>query len=99
MGDWRTLTNHGLVLLCVARQPGQRLREIAGCVGVTERAAQRIVGELCEAGYVSRRRVGRRNTYEVHPDRSLRDPLVDGHNVGDLLSGLVDTPRAERAPA
>lgn len=97
MGDWRTLTNHGLVLVCVAREPGLRLREIAECVGVTERAAQRIVGELCEAGYVSRERTGRRNSYEVHPDVALRDPLVENHNVADLLTGLVERPPTEPA--
>ena len=90
MGALRTLTNHGLVLVCVARQPGLRIREIAECVGVTERAAQRIVGELCEAGYVTRERTGRRNAYEVHPDVPLHDPLVDDHRVADLLVGLVE---------
>jgi DNA-binding MarR family transcriptional regulator len=59
--SWSFLTNHAQVLVCIAHDPGVRLREIAEAVGITERAAQRIVGELSAAGYVSRRRIGRRN--------------------------------------
>ncbi len=66
--DWTFLTNHAHVLLCVARDPGARLRDVADVVGITERAAQRIVAELEEAGYLTRTRDARRNRYEVHPE-------------------------------
>jgi DNA-binding MarR family transcriptional regulator len=82
------LTNHGHVLLCVAREPGMRMREIADCVGVTERAAHRIVSELEQAGYLTRHREGRRNLYEVHPDAPLRHELERKVSVGRLLTAL-----------
>lgn len=85
---WTFLTNHGHVLLCVARGPGVRIRDIASAVGITERAAQRIVGDLVAAGYLTRVRVGRRNRYEVHPELPLRHPLERGHEVGELLRAL-----------
>jgi DNA-binding Lrp family transcriptional regulator len=85
---WTFLTNHSHVLLCVARDPGVRIRDIALAVGITERAAQRIVGELVDAGYLTRVRVGRRNQYEVHPELPLRHPLERGHEVGELLRVL-----------
>ncbi len=90
MSDCELLTSHGLVLLCVARNPGTRLREIADCVGITERAVQRIVSDLCEAGYLSRRRVGRQNAYEIHPDAPLRHSLVSERKLGDLVSALTE---------
>src|SRR5215211_6809392 len=86
---WGFLTNHAHVLTCVARDPGSRLRDIAAAVGITERAAHRIVSELVEEGYVLREREGRRNHYEVVPDLPLRHPLVEGRAVGDLLKLLV----------
>ena len=95
MGKPNPLTNHGLVLVCLGRHPGMRLREIGDCVGITERAAQRIVGELCAEGYLSRSRDGRRNSYEVHPDAVLAHPLVQDRRLGDLLSGLVESSPAE----
>lgn len=63
--DWKFLTNYGLALLCIARDPGVRLRDIADRLGITERAAHRIVSALVGSGYVARERVGRRNTYEL----------------------------------
>lgn len=65
MTHFRFLTNHGLTLLCVAANPHARIRDIAADVGITERAAQRIVGELVEARYLDRHRVGRRNRYSL----------------------------------
>ena len=62
-----------------------RIRDVAECVGITERAAHRIVCELEEAGYLSRQRLGRRNFYEVHPDIPLRHALEREHDVGELL--------------
>jgi hypothetical protein len=82
---WTLLSNHGLVLLCIAAEPTMRVRDIAGSVGITERAAQRIVGELITGGYLSRRREGRRNVYEVHQHAPLRHPAWGEREVRHLL--------------
>src|SRR3954470_6403561 len=76
MPQYQFLTNHAQVLLCVAHDPGIRLRDIAETVGVTERSAHRILSELVEDGYVDRERVGRRNVYKVKPELPLRHPLA-----------------------
>ena len=89
---WSFLTNHARVLLCIAQDPGVRLREIGERVGITERAAHRIVDELVDAGYVSRTRAGRRNRYAVHWSRPLGDRLVQEQSVGDLLAILAAPP-------
>ncbi|HUO69707.1 MAG TPA: winged helix-turn-helix domain-containing protein [Solirubrobacteraceae bacterium] len=73
---WSFLTNHARVLLCIAQDPGVRLREIGDRVGITERAAHRIIDELVDAGYVSRTRTGRRNRYAIHQALPLPDTLV-----------------------
>ena len=86
---WDFLTNHAHVLMCVADDPGIRLRDIAAAVGITERAAHRILSELVDGGYVLREREGRRNHYQVVPDLPLRHPLVQGRDVGDLLKILL----------
>jgi DNA-binding IclR family transcriptional regulator len=93
---WRFVTNHTQVLLCIARQDDVRLRDIADSVGITERAAQRIVADLVEAGYVRREREGRRNRYIVNHDRAMRHPAQTDHRIGELLSllSLDGTPRA-----
>jgi DNA-binding transcriptional ArsR family regulator len=91
---WDFLTNHAHVLSCVADDPGIRLRDIAAAVGITERAAHRILSELVEAGYVLREREGRRNRYQVVPDLPLRHPLVKGREVGELLEVLLGSARA-----
>ncbi len=83
------LTNDAHVLLCVAREPGMRLRDIADCVGITERAAHAIVCRLEAEGYLTRRREGRCNVYTVHRERSLRHPLEAGAKVGDLLDAVT----------
>lgn len=93
MAGWTFLTNHAQALLCIAEDPDIRLREIGDRVGITERAAYRIVGELVEAGYVSRRRNGRRNRYKIHARRELPDPLTRSQKVGDLLEVLTDKTR------
>ena len=82
---WRFLSNHTQVLLCLERDPEARFRDIAEMVGITERAAQRIVAELIESGYVERERIGRRNRYRVNPDIAMRHPAQDGHEIGELL--------------
>ena len=92
MPRYEFLTNHAQVLLCVAHDPGIRLRDIAETVGVTERSAHRIVTELVEDGYVVRERIGRRNVYRVDPELPLDHPLADEteqRRVGDLLEVLL----------
>jgi predicted transcriptional regulator len=86
---WRFLTNHTQVLLCIEREPDVRFRDIAEAVGITERAAQRIVADLIESGYVESERIGRRNHYRVNPNIAMRHPAQDGHEVGELLRLLT----------
>ena len=92
MPNWTFLSNHGQVLLCIANDPSVRLREIGAQVGITERAAHRIVGELVDAGYLVRKRNGRRNSYTITTHRSLPDPLARDRSIGDLLSVLASKP-------
>ena len=80
--DWDFLTNHAHVLTCVAHDPGIRLRDIAAAVGITERAAHRILSELVEDGYVLREREGRRNHYEVVADLPCAIPSCAGERSG-----------------
>ena len=96
---WSFLTNHALVLLCISHDPGIRLRDIGDRVGITERAAHRIVGELVAAGYVARRRVGRRNHYTIRAELPLPDSPARNQRVGDLLAILArgDHERVPRA--
>jgi hypothetical protein len=91
---WTFLTNHTHVLICIAEDTSARERDIAGRVGITERAVQRIVAELCDAGYVSKFRQGRRNVYTVHLDHPLRHP-VEGHCTAAELLDTVRTPPVE----
>ncbi|MGI9641779.1 MAG: helix-turn-helix transcriptional regulator [Acidimicrobiia bacterium] len=88
--SWTFLTNHSHVLLCIQENSDVLMREVAAQVGITERAAQRIVSELEEAGYLSHEKVGRRNRYQVHPDLPLRHPLEDHLEIGALLRVLAD---------
>ena len=87
---WTFLTNHAHVLLCLARDPEARLRDVAEQVGVTERAVQRIVTELEEAGYVERAREGRRNTYAVRAELPLRHPIEQHRTVASLIDLVQD---------
>ena len=88
-GQWTFLTNHALVLLCIARNPDIRLRDIAVAVGITERAVQAIIADLEEAGYLTRSRVGRRNRYQLHSALPLRHPLERELEVDQLLAVLA----------
>jgi DNA-binding MarR family transcriptional regulator len=87
---WTFLTNHAHVLLCLARDPEARMREVASQVGITERAVQKIVADLEEAGYLTRSRDGRRNRYELHPNLPLRHPIECHKNVDSLLALVLD---------
>ena len=89
--NWSFLTNHAQVLLCIASDPGIRLREIGAAMGITERAAHRIVSELTVAGYISRKRNGRRNHYKIRSHLPLPDPLAGEQKIGDLLAILRST--------
>lgn len=91
---WTFLSNHTHVLLCLHRDPSARLRDVAAEVGITERAAQRIVSELEEGGYLTRERFGRRNAYHLNPDVALRHPLESAHTIGELLELLAPGPAA-----
>jgi len=73
----------------VAQDSDSRLRDVAAAVGITERAAHRILSELVEEGYVLRERQGRRNRYQVKPELPLRHPLVQEREVGELLEVLL----------
>ena len=85
---WRFVTSHTQVLLCLAQDPEMRMRDVADRVGITERAAQRIVTDLVEAGYVERERVGRRNRYTINPTVEMRHESQHGHPIGSLLELL-----------
>lgn len=85
---WRFVTNHTQVLLAIARDPDVRLRDIAEMVGITERAAQRIVRDLVESGYVTSERIGRRNRYLVNREIEMRHRQQLGHEIGSLLDVL-----------
>jgi predicted ArsR family transcriptional regulator len=85
---WQFVTSHGQVLLCLEQDPDARLRDVAETVGITERAAQRIVTDLVEAGYVTRERVGRRNRYVLNRRLPMRHPSQREHAIGDLLDAL-----------
>ena len=86
MPGWDFITNHGGVLVTVFRQPKITAREISQELGITERAVLRIVADLDEAGYITRSRQGRTNSYAVNQDRPLHGPILKDIVVGDLLN-------------
>ena len=92
MAEWTFLTNHGHAMVILARDPEARIRDIARGIGITERATQRIVGDLVDAGYVTREKVGRRNRYAIDPSVPLRHPLEREHGIGDLLKAVAEQP-------
>jgi DNA-binding MarR family transcriptional regulator len=85
---WSFLTNHARVLVCIAEDPAIRLREIGDRVGITERAAHRIVDDLVMGGYLSRTRNGRRNRYTVHRDLPISDQVLQIEKIDELLAIL-----------
>lgn len=94
MSTFSFLTNHTQALLVIAQDPQARMRDIAESVGITERATQRIVAELVDAGYISREREGRRNVYTIRTDAPVPVPIARDLQVGDLLDALVPTSAA-----
>ncbi|MBV8218007.1 MAG: MarR family transcriptional regulator [Solirubrobacterales bacterium] len=85
------LTNHGLALLCIAEDPEIRMRDIAANVQITERAAQRIVADLVDAGYLDRQRVGRRNRYTIQASLPISLPAKRDIDLNSLLNVLLPT--------
>ena len=90
MADWSFLTNHARVLVCIAHDPGVRLRDIAAMVGITERSAYGIVTELADSGYVVKEKDGRRNRYRVQTHLPLREVIGRQRTIGEVLDLLVD---------
>ena len=91
MANWTFLTNHARALLCIAHDPGVRLRDIAASVGITERSAYGIVTDLAEAGYVVKQKNGRRNRYQIQAHLPLPEPSSRERTVGDVLALLAGT--------
>jgi hypothetical protein len=87
--SWSFLTNHARVLLCIASDPGARLRDIAASLGITERSAYGIVTELTAAGYVVKQKDGRRNRYQIQAHLPLPEPVSQEPAIGEVLALLV----------
>ena len=102
---WTFITNHGLVLRYIYQNPTSTAREIADVIGVTERTTHKIISDLEREGYLSKRKVGRRNVYSVNPDLPLRHHTNEDIKVSELLEALtnadlheiMDPPAAENA--
>jgi hypothetical protein len=93
MRGWRFLTNHARALLCIAQDPGMRLRDIAAMVGVTERSAHDIVSDLVDAGYVVKDKAGRRNRYRIQEHLPLRDPISRERTIAALTRRSLSATR------
>jgi hypothetical protein len=89
MEGWSFLTKHGRVLLCIARDPGVRLRDIAATVGITERSAYGIISDLAAAGYAAKQKDGRRNRYQIHAHLPLHEPASQQLTIGEVLALLA----------
>jgi DNA-binding MarR family transcriptional regulator len=83
--QWTLLTNHGRILLIIARDQELRIRDVALAAGVTERRAQSIIVDLEQAGYINKEREGRRNVYSVNRKTPFRHPAESGHKIGELI--------------
>jgi len=94
MANWSFLTSHARVLMCIAHDPGARLRDIAAGLGITERSAYGIVTELAEAGYVVKQKDGRRNRYQIQAHLPLPEPTSRERTVGEILALLAGTDAA-----
>jgi hypothetical protein len=99
MADWSFLTNHGRVLLCIAHDPGVRLRDIAADLNITERSAYAIVSDLTDAGYVLKERDGRRNRYIVQDHLPLPETTIRERTIGEVLDLLVGAKARRRRTA
>jgi len=88
MSEWTFLTNHALVLSHIAHQPRITGLELSNSIGITERATRKIIADLLEAGYINKKREGRRSRYRINPDLTLRHHSHAETAVGDLLEAL-----------
>jgi predicted transcriptional regulator of viral defense system len=95
--EWSFLTNHARVLLCVAQDPGVRLRDIAAMLEITERTAFEIVSDLANSGYLLKQRDGRRNRYEIRHELPLPDAESRERTIGELLELLAGDDIRERS--
>jgi predicted ArsR family transcriptional regulator len=91
VANWTFLTNHARALLCIAHDPGVRLRDIAASLGITERTAYGIVTDLAAAGYIAKQKNGRRNRYQIQAHLPLPEPTRRERTVGDVLALLAGT--------
>ena len=98
MAEWSFLTNHARVLMCIADDPGSRLRDIASALDITERTAFGIVTDLTEGGYVVKEKDGRRNRYQIQDHLPLPEPISGERTIGEVLDLLVDTNTRRRRP-
>ena len=101
MAKWSFLTNHARALVCIAHDPGVRLRDIAAALGITERSAYGIVTDLVEAGYIVKDKDGRRNRYQIQGHLPLRESVGRERTIGEVLDVLVEAgvPADRGAPA
>lgn len=96
VGEWSFFTNHARALICIARDPGLRLKDLAAAINITERSAYAIVTELVDAGYVVKDKDGRRNRYKVEAQLPLPESLGRERTVGEVLGLLVDVDARRR---
>jgi hypothetical protein len=93
---WNFLTNHARMMLCIARDPGVRLRDAAASLGITERSAHAIVADLTAAGYLVKHKHGRRNRYQIQTHVPLREPASQEPAIGDVLNLLAGDGAAQK---
>ena len=98
MPRWTFLTNHARALVCIAHDPGVRLRDLAAALDITERSAYAIVNDLAEAGYIVKRKDGRRNRYEIQAHLPLRESVARERTIGEVLDVLVKASPDARRP-
>jgi hypothetical protein len=99
MPEWSFLTNHARALVCIAHDPGIRLRDIGATVGITERTAFGIVTDLADAGYIVKNKDGNRNRYHIQHHLPVRGAVGQERTIGELLELLVDMPTAPKQPS
>ena len=95
MADWNVFSNHGLVLVSIARNPNRTAREIGDEVGLTERSTHKIIIDLENEGYINRIKEGRQNTYKIYSDREIQDTVTDA-SIGEMLTPIAWKRRKQR---
>ena len=96
MTEWSFLTNHARALVCIAHDPGVRLRDIANTLDITERSAYSIVTDLTASGYVVKLKDGRRNRYRIQAHLPLREAITQERTIGEVLDILVESKTPHR---